>query len=80
MRTARRIRRNRAGQAERTTATAVAVAGVMGGEETEINAATTDVLIESAYFAPASVRRTSKLLGLHTEASHRFERGGNARA
>ena len=33
------------------------------------------MLIESAYFAPASVRRTSKLLGLHTEASHRFERG-----
>jgi phenylalanyl-tRNA synthetase beta chain len=54
---------------------AVAVAGVMGGEETEISDATTDVLIESAYFAPASVRRTSRLLGLHTEASHRFERG-----
>jgi phenylalanyl-tRNA synthetase beta chain len=56
-------------------ARAVALAGVMGGEETEITAATTDVLIESAYFAPSSVRRTSKLLGLHTEASHRFERG-----
>jgi phenylalanyl-tRNA synthetase beta chain len=54
---------------------AVAVAGVMGGEETEISDATQDVLIESAYFAPASVRRTSRLLGLHTEASHRFERG-----
>jgi phenylalanyl-tRNA synthetase beta chain len=54
---------------------AVAVAGVMGGEETEISADTRDVLIESAYFNPASVRRTSKLLGLHTEASHRFERG-----
>lgn len=54
---------------------AVAVAGVMGGEETEISDATTDVLIESAYFAPSSVRRTSRLLGLHTEASHRFERG-----
>jgi phenylalanyl-tRNA synthetase beta chain len=53
----------------------VAVAGVMGGEDSEISSATRDVLIESAYFNPASVRRTSKLLGLHTEASHRFERG-----
>jgi phenylalanyl-tRNA synthetase beta chain len=53
----------------------VAVAGVMGGEDSEISNATTDVLIESACFAPASVRRTAKLLGLHTEASHRFERG-----
>src|SRR2546423_1955835 len=54
---------------------AVAVAGVMGGEFSEISDATTDVLIESAYFNASSVRRTSKLLGLHTEASHRFERG-----
>jgi phenylalanyl-tRNA synthetase beta chain len=53
----------------------VAVAGVMGGEDSEISNATTDVLIESAYFNPASVRRTARLLGLHTEASHRFERG-----
>jgi phenylalanyl-tRNA synthetase beta chain len=53
----------------------VAVAGVMGGEESEISDTTRDVLIESAYFNPASVRRTSRLLGLHTEASHRFERG-----
>src|SRR5437588_2630460 len=53
----------------------VAVAGVMGGEDSEISNATTDVLIESAYFDPASARRTAKLLGLHTEASHRFERG-----
>lgn len=56
-------------------ARAVAVAGVMGGEETEISNETRDVLIESAYFAPASVRRTARILGLHTEASHRFERG-----
>src|SRR5437763_6916826 len=56
-------------------ARAVAVAGVMGGEETEISGATADVLIESAYFDPQSVRRTSKLLGLQTDASYRFERG-----
>ncbi|MFN2454605.1 MAG: phenylalanine--tRNA ligase subunit beta [Pyrinomonadaceae bacterium] len=56
-------------------ARAVAVAGVMGGEATEISNDTRDVLIESAYFDPASVRRTARLLGLHTEASHRFERG-----
>ena len=54
---------------------AVALAGVMGGEETEISDETSDVLIESAYFDPASVRRTARKLGLHTEASHRFERG-----
>src|SRR5256714_2094389 len=56
-------------------ARAVAVAGVMGGEETEISGATVDVLIESAYSDPQSVRRTSKLLGLQTDASYRFERG-----
>src|SRR5256885_8597273 len=53
---------------------AVAVAGVMGGEESEISRSTADVLIESAYFDPSSVRRTARMLGLHTEASHRFER------
>ena len=53
----------------------VAVAGVMGGEESEISSTTRDVLIESAYFNPTSVRRTARILGLHTEASHRFERG-----
>jgi phenylalanyl-tRNA synthetase beta chain len=56
-------------------ARAVAVAGVMGGEETEISDQTADVLVESAYFDPQSVRRTSKALGLSTEASYRFERG-----
>lgn len=56
---------------------AVALAGVMGGEETEISDTTSDVLIESAYFDPASVRRTARKLGLHTEASHRFERGAD---
>jgi phenylalanyl-tRNA synthetase beta chain len=53
----------------------VALAGVMGGEDSEISDKSQDVLIESAYFDPASVRRTAKRLGLHTEASHRFERG-----
>jgi phenylalanyl-tRNA synthetase beta chain len=47
----------------------------MGGEATEINSGTTDVLIESAYFNPASIRSTSKALGLDTEASYRFARG-----
>jgi phenylalanyl-tRNA synthetase beta chain len=54
---------------------AVAIGGVMGGEESEISNATTDILIESACFNPASVRRTARILGLNTEASHRFERG-----
>jgi phenylalanyl-tRNA synthetase beta chain len=55
----------------------VAVAGVMGGEGSEISDETVDVLIESAHFTPGSVRKTSKRLGLHTEASHRFERGAD---
>jgi phenylalanyl-tRNA synthetase beta chain len=55
----------------------VALAGVMGGEDSEISAATTTVLLESAWFDPASIRRTSKAQGLHTEASHRFERGAD---
>jgi len=54
---------------------AVAIGGVMGGQNSEINAATTDILLESAYFEPASVRRTSKKLALQSESSYRFERG-----
>ena len=53
----------------------LAIAGIMGGENSEITDATTDVLIESAYFNPASIRRSAKKLGLSTDASHRFERG-----
>ena len=53
----------------------VAVAGVMGGENSEVTDATTDVLIESAYFDPVTVRTTAKALGLQTDASYRFERG-----
>ena len=49
-----------------------AVAGVMGGARSEVSGATRTVAFESAYFAPASVRRTSKRLGLKTEASSRF--------
>ena len=59
---------------------ATAVAGVMGGSTSEIHAGTTKMVLESAYFQPASVRRTSKKLGLKTEASTRFERGGDVEA
>jgi phenylalanyl-tRNA synthetase beta chain len=53
----------------------VAIAGVMGGLNSEIGISTKSVLIESAYFNPLSIRKTSKKLGLSTEASYRFERG-----
>ncbi len=53
----------------------IALAGVMGGAGSEVDATTTQVLLESAAFEPASVRRTARRLGLHSEASHRFERG-----
>ncbi|MEQ9103471.1 MAG: phenylalanine--tRNA ligase subunit beta [Rhodothermales bacterium] len=53
----------------------VAIAGVMGGENSEVSDATTDVLIESAWFDPSSIRRTAKTLQLQTDASYRFERG-----
>ncbi|KPA08814.1 phenylalanyl-tRNA synthetase subunit beta [Candidatus Magnetomorum sp. HK-1] len=53
----------------------VAVAGVMGGLNSEIHSKTQRVLLESAYFQPTSVRKTSKRLGLSTDASYRFERG-----
>ncbi len=53
----------------------IAIAGVMGGANTEINDTTAHILIESAYFDPRSIRRTARQLGLSTEASYRFERG-----
>src|SRR5579862_5261820 len=56
---------------------AVAVAGVMGGAESEISARTTKVLLESANFDAVSIRKTSRALGLSTEASYRFERGAD---
>jgi len=58
-------------------ARAVAIAGVMGGAESEIGFSSKNILIESAWFDPISVRRTSKALGLRTEASYRFERGAD---
>ena len=53
----------------------IGIAGVMGGASCEISAATTDVLVENAWFLPMSVSRTSRRLGLRTEASARFEKG-----
>lgn len=59
---------------------AVAIAGVMGGAETMITERTTDLLLESAWFQPVSVRRTAKSLPLSTDASYRFERGADEEA
>ena len=56
---------------------AVAIAGVMGGAESEIGFSSRNVLLESAWFDPIAVRRASKALGLRTEASYRFERGAD---
>ena len=53
----------------------VAVAGVMGGANSEVSAETTDILIESAYFDPSTIRRTAKALDVQTDSSYRFERG-----
>ncbi len=55
----------------------VALAGIMGGENSEISGTTSNILLESAYFAPMTIRRTGKRVGLHTESSHRFERGAD---
>ncbi len=56
---------------------ATALAGIMGGAESEIHAGTRDILLESAWFDPLVVRRAARRLGMHTEASHRFERGAD---
>ncbi len=53
----------------------LALAGVMGGEDSSVTSGTRNIFLESAFFAPVSVRRTSKELGLRTESSYRFERG-----
>jgi phenylalanyl-tRNA synthetase beta chain len=59
--------------AERT----IALGGVMGGLDTEVTAQTCDILLEGAHFAKAVIRRGAKRLGMHTDASHRFERGAD---
>jgi phenylalanyl-tRNA synthetase beta chain len=56
---------------------AIGLAGVMGGANSEVGSATTRVFLESAYFAPGSIRRTSRALGLRTDAAYRFERGAD---
>ena len=56
---------------------AVALGGIMGGADSEITDVTTEVLLESAYFLPSSIRKTARALGMSTEASHRFERGAD---
>ena len=53
----------------------VAIAGVMGGQNSEVNDKTKNILLEAAFFQPTSIRRTSKRLGLQTEGSRRFEKG-----
>ncbi len=59
---------------------ALALAGVMGGWDTMITAETKNVLIEAAWFEPMAVRQTARRHGLHTDASHRFERGADFNA
>jgi phenylalanyl-tRNA synthetase beta chain len=61
-------------------ARALGIAGVMGGAASEVTPTTTRILLESAYFAPASIRRTSRSLGLLTDAAYRFERGADIEA
>jgi phenylalanyl-tRNA synthetase beta chain len=59
---------------------ATALAGIMGGAASEVTASTQAIVFESAWFDPGSVRRTSRRLGLSTEASYRFERGADIEA
>ena len=53
----------------------IGLAGIMGGANSEVKHDTTDIILEVAHFSPQQIRKTSKRLSLHTEASHRFERG-----
>ena len=59
---------------------ALALAGVMGGWDTMITSSTNNILVEAAWFDPGTVRRSSRRHGLHTDASHRFERGADFNA
>jgi phenylalanyl-tRNA synthetase beta chain len=54
---------------------AVSLAGIMGGLATAVTASTQNVLLEAAWWDPVTIRRTARRLGMHTDASHRFERG-----
>jgi len=56
-------------------AKAIAIAGIMGGKNSEVDENTTDILLEVAYFTPENIRKTVKELGLSSDASYRFERG-----
>ncbi|MBX7184174.1 MAG: phenylalanine--tRNA ligase subunit beta [Vicinamibacteria bacterium] len=56
---------------------ALAIAGIMGGASSEISSGTTTVALEAAYWNPLLIRRAAKALGMHTDASHRFERGAD---
>lgn len=61
----------------RDGAKGIAIAGVMGGQNTEVSDSTRNILLESAYFLPTSIRKTSKRQGLQTDSSKRFERGAD---
>ncbi len=58
----------------------VSIAGIMGGENSEISNSTTDIILEAAYWNPSSIRRTAKILGIQSDASYRFERGADPNA
>ncbi len=58
----------------------VSIAGVMGGQNSEISDSTTDIILESAYWTPSSIRRTAKTLGIQSDAAYRFERGADPNA
>ena len=60
-----------------TSGTALALAGVMGGLQSGVTGATTDILMESAWFAPSGIRRTSRRTALSSDSSYRFERGAD---
>ncbi|HET9315602.1 MAG TPA: phenylalanine--tRNA ligase subunit beta [Vicinamibacteria bacterium] len=60
-----------------STTVPLALAGIMGGASSEVSDATTTVALEAAYWHPLTIRRSAKALGMHTEASHRFERGAD---
>lgn len=58
----------------------MALSGIMGGAFTEVSEKTTSIVLEAAYWTPLAIRRAAKSLGMHTEASHRFERGADPEA